>query len=292
MAQIKLKSGNHSFIKLVSLLKNDTYVEKIYGKKTIIGQKTIAVLFNYFLKYKKIAHSIELPICDTSYNKIIEGSKNSYIIEFQSYIGTNFEDFILKESNPRVVILYIEKYLLIFKKVWEANFPIGVDPLLRNFGIDADGELKYFDFFPPHQKISNAAYFFWPEPSIADRKFFIDRTFSCKQAQVIYLQLLRHLVVHRYMSPQELKHLICAVLGENTHKYLQISREMKMEALSKPHLHDIDLIRIITCELCYEKKITHNQLIMIFKYTHIGNQNILATPEKINTIVKMLKKVF
>lgn len=284
----KLKSGNYCDIKLVTLLKNDIYVEKIYGKKTIIGAKFMPVLFSYFMKYRKMAESIDLPICDTSYEKIIQGSKNSYIVEFQSYIGTNFEDFLRNEQNPQILTLYIEKYLRIFQKIWKHNFPIGVDPSIRNFGIDNDGELKYFDFFPPHQKDLNSNYFLWPEPSVDDKAFFVKRYFTHDQVRVIYGQLLRHLANHRLISPQKVKTLISSILGATARDGLIISPILKKRVLEQPNPHDMDIIRMIACELCYEKKLTYNQLTMVFKNSHIQSNNILASQANLTMIVKIL----
>jgi hypothetical protein len=290
MTVIKLKSGNYSDIKLISLLKSDIYVEKIYGKKTIIGTKITTTLFEYFLKYKKIAISIGLPICDTSYDRIIHGSKNSYFVEFQSYIPTNFEDFVRSIQDSRTLTLYVEKYLLFFYKILKAKFPIGADPSLRNFGINGDGDLIFFDFFPPHQKLANGGCFFWPAPSVIDKSFFIDRYFSTMQIRVIYAQLLRHLIIHKFISPQKLKDLIGTILGVDIVRMLTISEVVKNRILSKPNPHDMDIIRMIACELCFEKKITHNQLSMVFKNTHISNQNILPSQPTLEVITKILKK--
>jgi len=291
MAQIKLKTGNYSEIKLISLLKSDVYVEKIYGKKTIIGTKITSLLFEYLLKYKKTALSLGLPICDTTYDRIIHGSKNSYFVEFQSYIPTNFEDFIRNTQDSRTLTIYIEKYLTFFHKVMKADYPIGIDPSTRNFGIDGNGELIFFDFFPPHQKLTSNEYFLWPTPSITDRSFFISRYFSILQVRVIYGQLLRHLAHNKLLSPATLKHLIGSILGLESLKVLSISKTIKSRILSSPSPHDMDIIRILACELCFEKKITLNQLTMVFKNTHISNQNILNSQLSFAAITKILNKV-
>lgn len=292
MTQVKLKTGNYSDIKLISLLKNDMYVEKIYGKKTIIGAKSMPILFDYFLKYKKMANAIDLPICETSYEKIIYGSKNSYIVECQSYIKTNFEDYIKTSQDAQKLTLYIEQYLRIFGKIWKANFPIGVDPSIRNFGIDNDGDLKYFDFFPPHQKTGEKSYFIWPEPSVSDVPFFIKRYFTYSQVQVIYAHLLRHLVNHKLIKPRKIMELIRVILGNVASEHLKISEENKKRILSKPDPHDMDVIRLLACELAFEKKITHNQLNMIFKNTHISNQHILVSQQNLLLIIKTINKVY
>ncbi|MEK7079590.1 MAG: hypothetical protein AAB929_05965 [Patescibacteria group bacterium] len=292
MSHIKLKTGYYSDVRLVALLKNDVYVEKIYGKKVIISEQTSAVLFKYFQEYQQKARQLEINICETKYNKIIRGSIDtySYIVEFQTFIEKNFESLLLKEKNASTLKKYIVQYLVFFQKVWSANFPIALDPATRNFGIDEKGVLIFFDFFPPHQKKESSNYFLWPEPPLNDRKYFIQRYFTHQQVMVIYAQLIKCIVKNKYISPSEIRRLIKDVLGDIAYKIIIIPNSLRSKIIMDPLPQHMDTLRSIAGELCYENKISYNQLLSVYKNSHISGQNQLPTQNKLKLISNILRK--
>ena len=135
MSHIKLKTGYYSDVRLVALLKNDVYVEKIYGKKVIISEQTSAVLFKYFQEYQQKARQLEINICETKYNKIIRGSIDtySYIVEFQTFIEKNFESLLLKEKNASTLKKIYCSVFSIFSEGLECKFPNCTRPCNSKF---------------------------------------------------------------------------------------------------------------------------------------------------------------
>lgn len=292
MSQIKLKTGYYSDVRLVVLLKNDVYVEKIYGKKVLISEQISPVLFKRFQEYQQKARQLEINICETKYNKIIRGSINthSYIVELQTFIEKNFESLLLKEKDIPTLKKYIVQYLVFFQKIWRANFPIALDPATRNFGIDKKGILTFFDFFPPHQKIEKDNYFLWPEPPLSDKKYLIQRYFTTQQSMVIYAQLIKCIVKNKHISPAEVRQLISNVLGHEVCKIIAIPNSLRLKIIMNPLPLHMDTLRSIAGELCYENKISYNQLLSVYKNSHITGQNQLPTQNKLKLISNILRK--
>lgn len=185
------------------------------------------------------------------------------------------------EYSNEDILGFIGGYLGEFHKVWDAGFPISLDPVPANFCVNADRKVTYVDGMPPRQRLPDRDLLSERphEPSYS-QAFIQARYFSPLQARVIYAQLLRA-TSEREIDPAILREMIGEHLGPLAKSLVDIKPKMRKEVLSKPDEGDVDILRILAAEAAYEGKLTKDEVKALFSLVHIDAGGKLPKKENI-----------
>ena len=267
------------------------FVRKKFGKTfNIPTEEEAEGLVKLHRSFIKKTRKIGIPI--VSSKVYYEGKcKKSYVYkEIQSCIKSNLQTEIENAIDKETSLILIHKYLEMFKKSWNSNFLVSLDPVVSNFGLEETGTLYYFDFFPPYQRVGKNAFFDWPVPLPENYDFVVGRHFSVKQARVIYSQLMRVLCKKCFVSPDEVKRIVKAHLGKEAYSTIHLPEDTYREKLNDLDPNDADIIRMMACEACYNNTISYTELQEIFSLTHIYPHHP-PNIKKFQKAVRVLKKV-
>lgn len=204
------------------------------------------------------------------------------IVEIVPRIGRDVRQLCADPSIKDMAIeRLIHQYLDLQRRVWEADFPISLDPPIANFCPDDRGNLCFIDWMPPRQKFPDGRIFSeLPTPPEEYRLYTEARYFSPLQAQVIYAQILRG-IVGRSISPVWVKNTIAEYLGEEAYRMIDLSQEDERAILTHPMPTDADAIRFLATEAMLEKRMEGNKMGEIYHLTHIVNGGILPSQENV-----------
>lgn len=218
------------------------------------------------------------------------------IVEIVKEVGPDLRTLISdpSQTTPEQALGLIDSYLTMHQRVWEADFPISLDPPLANFCLKRQNgngreEVVYIDMMPPRRRISKSKVISeWPTPPDESRSFIEARYFSPQQAQVIYLQILRA-ATPRGISPEQIKRHIGKRLGEEAVRAIDYNPARKAHLLANPRTEDADALRIIAAEELFNGQINMTQFTTIYELTHIGNGGILPSVDRLYEACDILK---
>ncbi|MCJ7826495.1 hypothetical protein MUP56_02675, partial [Patescibacteria group bacterium] len=238
-------------------------LEKRYGPKAEGFELWHAQdLAHHIRTFTQTATQIGIPVAPALSHNIYENGHIGKVdlAEYVLNIGPTLLEVIKEQTasfKKADASVHFQQYLELFKRVWDADFPISLDPPLTNFCLDWGGGLWYVDCMPPRQRLDDGLYISeWPEPPPnEDKQFIIKRYFSPLQARVIYAQSLRNLLPLEF-SVSEIKMAISDVLGQKAEDAITISQEDKDRILTNPRPTDVDLLRIHASEAFIQKKLS------------------------------------
>ncbi len=275
--EILHKSGWQAEVTVYATRTGKQFVKKIFGKKTnITGDFSVYELIRFQRSFQAKAKKIGIPIVPSKrFVKLQTGASHDSYIEIQRYIPQTFREVILGSKKQTDIHAYFHQFFAMYKKVWESGFLISLDPVIDNFGIDHDGTLRFFDYFPPFQTFTDSTYYVWPKPPEVFEKYFIQRYYSSVQAKVIYAQLLRVCVNTPLFSREHLLYFIHEYLGAEAVAHCTFHSKDIEKLLSNPTLQDVDNLRIIAGEMCLQGLCSSEDMNRIYALTHIPGDNSL-----------------
>lgn len=269
--------GFHAEISFGISPNNREYIKKTFGKLyQLSSTKAITDLIRKEKEFQEKAKSLDIPIVPSQHYYIMPSDRNTHVyIEIQKYMKYNFHDALLHAKTSDVLYVLLAQYLSSLQKSWQSEFLVSLDPVVRNFGIDEDGVVRYFDFFPPRQRLDDGSYFEWPKPEEGAREIMYMRYFTSGQAQVIYSQLLRVLQIERVLTLTEIKQLIGGYLGSEAYHMIDLPSSYREKIITQPAPSDVDALRIIAAEMCYREELSQESMSVVYKLTHISQDNTL-----------------
>lgn len=264
------------------------FLEKRYGPKAGGFERQHAQdIACHIRTFTQTASEIGIPIAKAIGHVIYKNGNIGKVdlAEYVPNIGQTLLEVIKEQTasfKKADASVHFQQYLELFKRVWDADFPISLDPPLTNFCLDRGGGLWYVDCMPPRQRLDDGSYISeWPEPPPnEDKQFIIKRYFSPLQARVIYAQSLRNLLPLGF-SADEIKTSITNILGQKAEDAITISQEEEHRILTKPRPTDVDVLRILASEACDQKKLNKDDLKTVYTVCHIDIGGILPTPQKL-----------
>jgi hypothetical protein len=266
------------------------YIQKLFVKKFSIPTKKEALkLIQLQRSFQRKAKKIHVNIVPSKLTYIYDEVNNKHMyVEIQPCVGLNLHQAFRKAKTLDQLSNLLSHYLMQFQKVWQSNFSVTIDPVVDNFGIDSNGVVCYFDFFPPRQTLEDAHRFEWPEPPEETSSFIYARHFSVMQAQVIYGQLLRVLSLQKKISLTQIKTMIGEYLGIKAYEVIDLTPTEQLKILKNPQPFDSYAIRMIAGEYAYKGQLSQQDLKKIFKLTHIPECNTCPTLDKLSAACNYL----
>ncbi len=285
-------SGFHSVISSVMSSQGTELLMKQYGQKAHGFEQSHAMdIAMHMRSFAAIAAEIGVPVSQTKGHYI---EKNGHpgkvnLVEVVSPAGADLRvSFGDPNTTNEEVLTDISQYLDLFRTVWDAGFPISLDPPPANFCKDATGTMWYVDTMPPRQKLEDGSVISeWPTPPEQSRDFIDQRYFTPMQARVIYPQLLRA-IEGRDILFDRIKFAIGIHLGMEAFRLIDITGDQRERLLSAPNPQDVDLLRIIAAEEKHKGSLSHEDFHEIYHLTHIGIGGILPDQDDITTAARLL----
>jgi len=272
-------------------------LEKRYGPKAHGFEYQHAHdIAHHIRTFTKIAHDIGIPVAPTIGHVIYDNGHKERVdlAEYVPNIGPTLLDAMKKQitsGNKKDALSNFQEYLRLFQRVWEADFPISLDPPLTNFCMDRDNHIWYVDCMPPRQRLHDGTYISeWPEPSVENEQFIIDRYFSPKQARVIYAQTLRNLLPLGF-SGSEIKTTIADVLGPQAENVITMLPEERQRVLTDPVSTDVDFLRILASEACDQNRLSADRVKTVYSICHIGIGGILPSSLELRGACTLIQSV-
>lgn len=291
--EILHKSGWQAEVIVYKTKSGKKFVKKIFGKKTkITGDFSVDELIRFQRSFQAKARKIGIPIVPSKhFVKLETGVTHDSYIEVQRCIPQTFREVILNSTKKKDIHAYFHQFFAMYKKVWESNFLISLDPVIDNFGIDHDGTLRFFDYFPPFQMFTDSTYYVWPKPPVTFEKYLIQRYYSSLQAKVIYAQLLRVCVHTPLFSRDHLLYFIREYLGKDALGHCTFRSPDIEKILSNPTLQDVDNLRIIAGEMCLRGLCAPEIMTKVYALTHIPGDNSLPDIGNILVAAEYIRRI-
>ncbi len=290
-------TGFHSTIKEIKTNNNSSYLEKRYGQKALGFEMSLAFsIVKDMKRFSTIANEIGIPavspIGHVVYNNGHEGRVD--LAEYVPQIGSNLMQIMeekIQKSEIDSAMNYYRRYLAMFRMVWDAGFPISLDPPLTNFCVTKDNNIWYVDLMPPRQKREDGSYLSELPPPLSEdsEALLIDRYFTKSgQAQIIYAQSLRNLIPLG-VPIEKIKGTICEILGETAGRAIDMNQDKILQIIQQPKQSDTDQIRIIAAEQ-YEKGNLEGMILKkIYEICHVGIGGIFPQQEDLQRAVNLLQ---
>jgi len=184
----------------------------------------------------------------------------------------------------------LNKTLELHKRVWEAGFPIALDPVLANFCINSEGNIVYVDRMPPRQRLEDGSHLLeYPEPPSQGADYIKKRYFSPESARVIYAQTARDLVAVRPHLVAEVKDMIGEKLGQSAYDQIHFKSHDINNLLSSPRAEDADALRIIAAEATSKGHMSQGVMNEVYHHTHILPGGILPEVDDIQQAAALIR---
>ncbi len=290
-------TGFHAEIFRGQFSSGDIYLSKHYGKKSARGFEPSAAvrMIDHMRTFVELAGSIGVPVAfpvgHYIENNHVEGLVN--LVEVVRHVGPDLKELI---DSPAVgdaeVARFLDGYLAIFRRVWEADFPISLDPPPANFCVTGDNTLCFIDCMPPRQKLADGRLLSeMPDPPESSRSFIESRYFTVLQSRVIYAQLLRSLF-GRTIRPLEIKELMGKHLGPVAVSLITLDCSTKERLLVSPQPTDVDMLRIMAGEAYFDGIISRDQMNAVYHSAHIATGGGLPSPEELRPACDILRNAY
>ncbi len=292
-------TGFHSTIREVAVgsgtdVPQRSFLEKRYGPKAQgFDFDRATEIVHHMRNFGALAADIGIPVVMATGHVIYDnGHPNKVdLTEYVPNVGPNLLQVMGKhaaEDNIPQASKLFDRYLSLFKQVWDSDFRISLDPPLTNFCVDGQDNLWYVDCMPPRQKLSDGTYISeWPTPPVDNEQFIIDRYFSPHQARIIYAQALRSLLDLGF-STDSIKTSVIANLGTRAEHAIELTQNERKRLLTNPQPTDVDLLRILASEAYGEKSIDKSRLGDIYKLCHIIIGGLLPTIDEVRAASDLL----
>ncbi len=295
--------GFHSVIREITIAKPGelspmNILEKHYGPKAQGFELSQAQeISDRIRSFMDIASAIDIPVPPLFVDHVIckNGHPDKFdLLEYVPNVGKNLLQEIeqrVTDHKPDQAHEYFRTYLQYFRRVWEAGFPISLDPPLTNFCVDNNNQLWYVDCMPPRQRLDDGTYISeWPTPPPESQQFIIDRYFSPQQARVIYAQALRALLPLGF-NIDDIRNTINTELGEEAEDAITITPNQQQQLFLNPLPTDVDLLRISAAEAYGKQSIDADMLRTVYGFCHIGIGGILPEVEELKQACQLLNSI-
>ncbi len=287
-------AGFHSIISTGKLSNGDPYLQKHFmaiGASGFEPSRAIE-LTGQMRRYMAIADELGIPMA-VPLGHYLEDNHHvgkANIVQVVPRIGSDLQVILVDPSMPdETALAHIKEYLALQRVVWEAGFPISLDPPPANFCYNNEGTLCYIDWMPPRQRLPDGSLLSeLPDPPEESRTFIEARYFSSLQARVIYAQLLRTLA-GRQINPDKIKDMIGSYLGDDAFNYIHFPDETRDRVLVDPFPSDVDILRCLAGEASLAGHLGRVGLGKIYEATHILAGGILPHPHKVQNAARMIE---
>lgn len=291
-------TGFHSTIEVGYHPDGRKYLDKQYGYKS--GGITLTqadMLIALMQRFDEKAEELGVEVAKPFRFEVTPNSKPGFVTlhELTDYVGPNLKHLLASGDmdNDQTECL-VKEAIKMHGLVFEAGWPISLDPPLPNFCLSNKGNLVYIDQMPPRQVLDDGRIFLdFPElyassqSSVNGRvegaEFIRDRYFTPKQAQVIGAQIMRD--TFGKLHPSGVKDQIGKFLGERAYRYVDLSPEIEWSILDSPDPFNVDSIRLLAAQLAPDKP----TLDQVYKLTHIEVGGGLPSYTEVNQACQLLK---
>lgn len=290
MTSRELPGGFHSTISVA-----EGRVRKTYGDKVPLTPHSSDRLINHMKQFDQKARAIGVPTSEAVAFQIAKHKDNKdqvMLHELVEYAGPDIR-FLLQEGKLKTADVFrlTGEVLALHKKVWDANWPISLDPPLANFCV-ADGQVIYIDKMPPRQRLTGGEIFVdYPDPLKSTEDFITKRYFSAYQVRVIYAQMLRDLKAYPEVVPYT-KELIGLLLGQEAYTLVTIPPAEKERTLDDPKTEDVDILRIIAGEAVITGTMDEEVAKQVYHYTHIQPGGALPEKTTLHQAARLIRQPF